>query len=193
MRQLEKFIEQAELVHHLQRRWMNGVAAEIAQEVSVLFRHDDGNTSSRQQEAKHHPGGSAANNATRCADRGHRHSLPGLLRTAGPARFRARAALRLLVRCAHHKPIELFGDFDLTRQPRIRANIIPEVEHVLFHWRWTADLLAPSLIDIDVASGAGTGAAAFSLNTRDIVADRGFHDGRAEFGFDRAARTAGVC
>src|SRR5689334_17515423 len=96
MRQLEKFIEQTELVHHLQRRWMNGVAAEIAQEVRVLFRHDDGNTSSRQQEAKHHPGGSAANNATRCADRRHRHSLYWLVKNHGPARFRTRAAYACL-------------------------------------------------------------------------------------------------
>jgi hypothetical protein len=54
---------------------MNGIAPEIAQEVGVLFRHDDGNTGSRQQEAKHHPGGPAADNAARCIDRGHRHSL----------------------------------------------------------------------------------------------------------------------
>jgi len=158
----------------------------------VLFRHDDGNTSSRQQEAKHHPGGSAANNATRCADRRHRHSLYWLVKNHGPRPVPHPRSLRLLVRCRHHKPIEIFGDFDLTGQPGIRANVVPEVEHVLFHWRWTADLLAPGLIDIDVASGAGAGAATLSLNTRDIVADRGFHDGRAKFGFDRAARTAGV-
>ena len=39
MRQLEEFVEQAELVHHFERRGMHGVAAEIAQEIGVLFQH----------------------------------------------------------------------------------------------------------------------------------------------------------
>src|SRR5262245_57073120 len=101
-------------------------------------------------------------------------------------------SLRLLVRCSHHEAVKVFGDFDLTRQPRTRANIIPEIEHVLFHWRWTTDLLAPGFIDINVASGASAGTSALGLNTRNVVADRGFHDRRAEFGFDSAARTARV-
>ena len=71
MRQLQKFIEQAELVHQFQRRGMNGVAAEIAQEVGVLFQHGDGDTGARQQEAEHHPGRSAAGDAAGGFDRSH--------------------------------------------------------------------------------------------------------------------------
>ncbi len=39
MRQLEEVVEQAEFVHQFQRRGMDGVAAEVAQEVGVLFQH----------------------------------------------------------------------------------------------------------------------------------------------------------
>src|SRR5258708_6738035 len=40
VRPLEKLVEQAQLVHHLQRGRMDGVAAEISQKVGVLFQHD---------------------------------------------------------------------------------------------------------------------------------------------------------
>jgi len=40
MRQLEELIEQAEFVHEFQRRRMDGVAAEIAQEILVLFQDE---------------------------------------------------------------------------------------------------------------------------------------------------------
>src|SRR5262249_45730793 len=116
----------------------------------------------------------------------------GSVKNRGPAPVPCPRSLRLLVRCRHHEPVKVFGDFDLTRQPRTRANIIPEIEHVLFHWRWTADLLAPGFIDIDMASGASAGPSALGLNARDVVADRGFHDRRAQFGFDSAARPARV-
>ena len=39
MRQLEEFVQQTELVHQLERRGMDGVAAEVAQEIGVLFQH----------------------------------------------------------------------------------------------------------------------------------------------------------
>ena len=37
MRSLQERIEKSEFVHHLQRRGMDGVAAEVPQEISVLF------------------------------------------------------------------------------------------------------------------------------------------------------------
>ena len=40
MRPLEEFVEQAKLVHELQSGRMNGVAAEVAQEVRVLLEND---------------------------------------------------------------------------------------------------------------------------------------------------------
>ena len=63
VRQLEEFIEQAELVHHLERRGMDGVAAEVAQEVGVLLQHHHVDAGARQQEAEHHAGGPAAGDA----------------------------------------------------------------------------------------------------------------------------------
>ena len=64
MRQLEEFVEQAEFVDQLERRGMDGVAAEVAQEVLVLFQHDHVDAGPRQQEAEHHAGRPAAGDAT---------------------------------------------------------------------------------------------------------------------------------
>src|SRR4029077_4069894 len=71
MRQLEKFLEQAEFMHDLERRWMNRVAAEIAQEVGVLLQCRDIDAGSREEKSQHHPGGPAAHNAAARGERGH--------------------------------------------------------------------------------------------------------------------------
>jgi len=68
MRQPQEFLEQAELVHHRERRGMDGVAAEITQEVAVLLQHHDRHARPRQQEAQHHARGPAAHDAAPCAD-----------------------------------------------------------------------------------------------------------------------------
>src|SRR5205085_3994753 len=39
VRQLEKLLKQSEFMHDLERRRMNGVAAEIAVEIGVLFQN----------------------------------------------------------------------------------------------------------------------------------------------------------
>ena len=49
MRQLQEIIDEAELMHDLKRRRVDGVAAEIAEEVSVLFKNDDTDSGARQQ------------------------------------------------------------------------------------------------------------------------------------------------
>ncbi len=69
VRQLEELVEQAELAHQLQRRGMDGVAAEIAQEVAVLLQHHDVDAAARQQETEHHPGRPAAGDAALRGDR----------------------------------------------------------------------------------------------------------------------------
>ena len=51
VRQFEEIIEQAEFCHHVQRRGMNSVAAEIAQEVCMFFEHDDVDPGAGGQEA----------------------------------------------------------------------------------------------------------------------------------------------
>src|SRR6266446_2070518 len=85
----------------------------------------------------------------------------------------------LPLRRRHHETVKRVAHLDLARQPRIRPHIEAEIQHVLFHRGRRADLLAPGLIDIDMACRAGTGAAAFGFDTRNGIADRGFHHGRA--------------
>ena len=63
MRPLEEIVEQAQFVDHLQGRGMDGVAAEIAEEVRVLLEHDHVDAGAREKEAEHHAGRSAAGNA----------------------------------------------------------------------------------------------------------------------------------
>ena len=58
-----KRVEQPELVHHLQRRRVDRVAAEVAQEVGVLLEHDDLDAGAREQQAEHHAGRPAAGDA----------------------------------------------------------------------------------------------------------------------------------
>src|SRR4051794_1810963 len=60
VRQREKRIEQAKLVHDLQGRRVDRVAAEIAQEIAVFLEYDDIDPGARQEEARHHPGRTAA-------------------------------------------------------------------------------------------------------------------------------------
>src|SRR5436190_10412814 len=81
VRKLEKRLEQTELVHELESRGMDGVAAEIAQEIRVLFQHGDVDAGPRQQQAEHHPGGAAAHHA---AARGQRF---GHLESSSEPRF----------------------------------------------------------------------------------------------------------
>ena len=83
MRQLQELVEQAELNHQLERRRMNRVAAEVAEEIGVLLQHHHANAGARQQESKHHPGGAAAGYAALRGDRcvGHPCSAPpGMVR-----------------------------------------------------------------------------------------------------------------
>jgi hypothetical protein len=63
VRPLQEGVEQAELVHDPQRRRVDGVATEIAQEVAVLLEHLRANAGAREQVAEHHPGRSPADDA----------------------------------------------------------------------------------------------------------------------------------
>ncbi len=69
VRQLEKFVEQPELVHHLERRRVDGVAAEIAQEIAMLLQHHHVDTGAGEQIAEHHAGRSAAGDRAGGLDR----------------------------------------------------------------------------------------------------------------------------
>src|SRR5215475_3259261 len=83
MGQLQKFLEQAELVHHFKRRGVHGVSAKVAQEISVFFHYDSRNTGAREQEREHHARGSSTDDAAGGLGRGHRRSCIKLTRTSG--------------------------------------------------------------------------------------------------------------
>src|SRR4051812_2453100 len=60
VRNLEKVVDQPELVENFQGRWMHGVAAEVSKKIGVLLEDRDVDAGSRQQVAEHHAGGSTA-------------------------------------------------------------------------------------------------------------------------------------
>ena len=68
VRQFEEFVEQAQLIHQLKRRRMYGIAAKIAEEIGVLFQHDDLDPGPRQEETEHHPGRPAAGDDAFCGN-----------------------------------------------------------------------------------------------------------------------------
>src|ERR1700688_101842 len=60
MRDAQKIIEEAELVHELEGGRVNGVAAEIAEEVVVFFEDKDFDAGAGEKEAEHYAGGAAS-------------------------------------------------------------------------------------------------------------------------------------
>ena len=73
MRSLEEIVEQPELVHHFERRGMDGVAAEVAQEVGMLLEHEDIHTRTCEEKAEHHAGWSTAGDGATRGDGFARH------------------------------------------------------------------------------------------------------------------------
>src|SRR5919106_5173922 len=91
---------------------------------------------------------------------------------------------KLLLGDTHHQAVQRLCHLDLAREPARRPHIEGKVEHVLLHLRRTAGGFTPRVIDIDVASGASAGAAAFGGNARDVVLHRGFHHRHAGLRLD---------
>ena len=54
VRQAQELLRHAELMQQLERRGMDGVAAEVAQEVAVLLEHHDLEAGAREEQAEHH-------------------------------------------------------------------------------------------------------------------------------------------
>ena len=63
MRAFEEFFEEAEFVHQLQSGRMDGVAAEVAEEIGVFFEDLDFDAGTGEEETEHHAGGTAADYA----------------------------------------------------------------------------------------------------------------------------------
>ena len=70
----EEFVEEAQLVEEFERRGVDGVAAEVAEEVLVLFEDGDVDALAGEEEAEHHAGGTSANDAARGLG-GSRHGM----------------------------------------------------------------------------------------------------------------------
>jgi hypothetical protein len=68
VRELEELVQEAEFVHHVQRRGVNRVTSEVPEEIAVLFQHRDRDSCASQEKAEHHPGWSAAHDAALHAD-----------------------------------------------------------------------------------------------------------------------------
>ncbi len=63
MRQFEQLFVKAKLIHHLEGRRMDRVAAKIAEEIGVLFEHQHIGACAGEDEAEHHAGGPSARDA----------------------------------------------------------------------------------------------------------------------------------
>jgi hypothetical protein len=69
MRYFEETIEQTELVHQLERRGMDSVAAKIAEEIGVLLQDDNVHAGAGEKKAQHHSRRPSAGNAACGLDR----------------------------------------------------------------------------------------------------------------------------
>ena len=63
MRDAQEIFEEAEFVHEFEGGRVNGVAAEIAEEVGVFFEDEDFDAGAGEKEAEHHAGGATSCNA----------------------------------------------------------------------------------------------------------------------------------
>src|ERR1700683_2332953 len=79
----------------------------------------------------------------------------------------------LLAGGRHRQAVEGRRHLDLAGQARGRPHLEGEIEHVFLHLRGLADDLAPFGRDIDMAGGAGAGAAAFGVDAWNALAQRG--------------------
>ena len=65
MLNLQKRVKQIKLTHDAEGSAMNGVAAEVAVKVLVLFEHDDIDSLAREEESEHDTGRSSSDNTYR--------------------------------------------------------------------------------------------------------------------------------
>ena len=79
--------------------------------------------------------------------------------------------------------VEIVAHLDLARQATGVVHIEREIEHVFFHGRGTTDGFPPAFVNVDMAGGAGAGAATFGDDAGHGIHDRCFHHGRAVLGF----------
>src|SRR5271169_39132 len=83
----------------------------------------------------------------------------------------------LTLRHADHQSVELLAHRDLARQARIEFTLGGKAQHarLLRPWHRSPGLVEPGRIDIDMAGGAGTLAAAIGVDAGHVVVDRTAH------------------
>ena len=69
MRTLQEFIQKAELVHDIQRGWMDRVPAEIAHEIGMFFKYERIHAHARQKQPQHHAGRATSHDAATSVER----------------------------------------------------------------------------------------------------------------------------
>src|SRR5260370_40246293 len=79
MRALQELVEQPQLVHDLQGRRVDRIAAEIPQEIGMLFENQNRDPGSGKKEAEHHTRRSAARDAAADRNLGIHHESPAYL------------------------------------------------------------------------------------------------------------------
>src|SRR6185312_4072096 len=103
---------EAEFVHDLQRRGMHSVAAEIAQEISVLLQNQRLHAGTGEQVAGHHAGRPAADNATLRFNERHQAALPSpatIAMTSASAAASASGERERMTRSVENLPSNDFG------------------------------------------------------------------------------------
>src|SRR6516164_1940785 len=93
----------------------------------------------------------------------------------------------LALRHADDQPVEIFAHRDLARQARIELGLGGKAEHarLLRTGNGCSGPVEPRGIDIDVAGGAGTLAAAVGIDAGHVVVDRTAHDREADRHLDQ--------
>src|SRR5579862_2157691 len=86
--------------------------------------------------------------------------------------------------------VEGFGQLDLAGQARIGAWPDGRLQHARLEIVRRPGAVEPDGVDIDVAGGAGAGAAALGIDPLDAVLDRGLHERQAAAGVDRPGDAA---
>ncbi len=104
MGESQKGIEQPELGQDIHRRGVNGIAAEVAQEIGMLLQHHHVDTGAREQIAGDQSGGSSAGDHARGCLGQHCHGyVDGVLADGATASPRYIAKRRRMVTSSHGK------------------------------------------------------------------------------------------
>src|SRR5690606_16977623 len=93
--------------------------------------------------------------------------------------FEAAPSSVLRFRNTYGDAAECVRQRDLAAETTVRCRLDHAIEHACLDIRARLQPVEPAILDITVTGGAGTGAAAFGFDARDLVVAGGLHDGGA--------------